>query len=145
MPATIFCLLLTALSWVILTVSVQFTSGKTWMNTTIISNSIKSVICQIDANCSPFQSLSMLPFHIMSERLKLIYYSLIPIFSKYHFKSGTLYFLFLSSHIFTALEVDNIYFGNIVRQRDHNEIKPTIEKTFQKYNLSRYYFVMSRK
>ena len=36
----------------------------------------KSVICQIDANYSPFQSLNMLPFHIRLERLKLIYYSL---------------------------------------------------------------------
>ena len=31
------------------------------------------VIWQIDANCSPFQSLNMLPFHIRLERLKLVY------------------------------------------------------------------------
>ena len=35
----------------------------------------KSLICQIDANCSPFQSLDMLPFHIRPARLKLTYYS----------------------------------------------------------------------
>ena len=42
--------------------------------------STKSVICQIDANCSPFQSLNMRPFHIRLERLKLIYYGLISSF-----------------------------------------------------------------
>ena len=29
----------------------------------------KSVICQIDTSCSPFQSLNMLPFHVRLERL----------------------------------------------------------------------------
>ena len=33
-----------------------------------------SVILQIDADCSPFQSLNMFPFHIRLENLKLIYY-----------------------------------------------------------------------
>ena len=40
--------------------------------------STKSVICQIDANCSPFHSLNMLPFHSRLEHLiKLIYCGLI--------------------------------------------------------------------
>ena len=34
--------------------------------------SIKSVIWQIDTNCSPLQSLNMLPFYIRLGRLKLI-------------------------------------------------------------------------
>ena len=59
-------------------------------------NSTKSVICQIDANCSPFQSLKMLPFHIKLECLTLIYYGLISNFSKYYFKTGTICLLFLS-------------------------------------------------
>ena len=33
--------------------------------------STKSVIQQIDANCSPFQSLNMLTFHIRLELLKI--------------------------------------------------------------------------
>ena len=33
--------------------------------------STTSVICQIDATCSPFQSLNMRPFHIRLERLQL--------------------------------------------------------------------------
>ena len=48
--------------------------------------STKSVICQIDANCSPFQALNMLPFHMRLERLKIIYHSLISISLKYYFK-----------------------------------------------------------
>ena len=32
--------------------------------------STESVICQIDGNCSPSKSLSMLPFHIGLERFK---------------------------------------------------------------------------
>ena len=50
--------------------------------------SIKSVICQVDTNCSPFQSLSMISFHIRLERLKLTYYSLISNFSRYLFKTA---------------------------------------------------------
>ena len=37
----------------------------------LISNTF--VIWQVDAICSPFQSLNMLPFYIKVERLKLIY------------------------------------------------------------------------
>ena len=76
--------------------------------------STKSVIFQIDANFSPFQSLNMVPFYIRLERLKLIYYGLISNFSKYYFKTGTLsslYFLFSCSYIFTALEFESNYFN----------------------------------
>ena len=97
--------------------------------------STKSVISQIDANCSPFHSLNTLPFHIRLENLKLIKDSFILISSKYYFQTGTLYLLFLSSHVFTILELDNNYFGilfwKIVKPRDHDEIKPSIEKIFQ--------------
>ena len=47
--------------------------------------STTSVISQIDANCSPFNLLNMLPIHIRLERLKLTYDSLITNFPKYHF------------------------------------------------------------
>ena len=53
----------------------------------------------------------MLPFHIKLERLKLIYNNLISIFSKYHFKTGTFCFIFLSLYAFNALEFDSNYFG----------------------------------
>ena len=56
--------------------------------------STKSVICQINANCSPLQSLNMLSFHIRLERLKLTYHSLISNFSRYFSKAGTLCLLF---------------------------------------------------
>ena len=75
------------------------------------STSTKSMISQIGANCSPFQSL---PFHIRLEGLKLIYYNLISIFSKYHFKTDTLCLLVLSSHVFTSLEFDNNYFSIVL-------------------------------
>ena len=52
--------------------------------------STTSMICQIDANCSPFQSLNMLPYHIWLERLKLIYYDFNIKFSKYYFKTDTI-------------------------------------------------------
>ena len=111
--------------------------------------STKSMICQIDVNCSPFQSLNMLSFHIRLEQLKLIYYSLMSIFSKYYLKTGTLHIFFSSSHVFTALEFYNNYFAillwKIVKQRDHNEIKRVIGEIFRKYTQIRYYFVMLRK
>ena len=74
--------------------------------------STKSLICQIRANCSPFQSLNMLPFHIRLERLKLIYYSLISNFSKYYFNTGTICLLFLSSHVFNVAELNSNYLKN---------------------------------
>ena len=48
---------------------------QSWRNLTehhYYLTSTKSVIFQIDANCSPLQSLNMLPFHIRVESLKLI-------------------------------------------------------------------------
>ena len=111
--------------------------------------STKSMICQIDGNCFPFQSLNMLPFHIRLECLKLIYRDLISNFSKYCFKTATICLLFSSSHAFTALEFDSnhfhILFGKIVKPPDHNEIKPPVGKIFRKYKPIRHYFVMRRK
>ena len=52
----------------------------------------------------------MLPFHIMLERLKKIYYGLISNSPKYHFKPGTICLLLLYSHVFTALEIDGKHF-----------------------------------
>ena len=57
-------------------------------------NSIKFMICQIDENCSLFQSLKMLPFHIKPKSLKLTYYSLIWNFSRYYLKIGLLCLIF---------------------------------------------------
>ena len=65
-------------------------STRTWWNLNKCHHYLtltKSVICQIDANCSPFQLLSLLPFHIRLEGLKLTYYSLLWILSKYDFPS----------------------------------------------------------
>ena len=111
--------------------------------------STKSVICQIDANCSPFQLLNMLPFQIRLECLQLIYYSLTSNFSTYLFKIGTLCLLFLSSHVFATLQFDSNHFGillwKIVKLRDHNETKPPIGKIFLQYKSIWYYFEMSRK
>ena len=73
--------------------------------------STASVIWQIGANCSPFQSLSMLPFHIRFRTLKTNLLGLISNFSKYYFKTGTVCLLFLFSHVFTTLEYDNNHFG----------------------------------
>ena len=105
--------------------------------------STKSMIWQIDASCSPFQSLNTLPFHIRSERFKLIYYVLISNFSKHYFKTGAVCFFF-SSHVFTALEFGKNRFGillwEIVKPPDHNEIKPPYGKIFQKYKPIRHYY-----
>ena len=100
--------------------------------------STTSLIFQIHANCSPFQSLNVLPFHIRLECLKLIFYSLISIFSKYNVTLKLAHLSpFLSSLIFTALEFDKNYFSillwEIVKSRDLNEIKPSIGKIFRKY------------
>ena len=58
-------------------------------------------------------------------------------FSKYFFKTGITCLLFLSSHVFTALEFDNNHFGflpwKILKPRDHNEIKPLLGKIIRKY------------
>ena len=99
--------------------------------------STTSVIWQIDANCSLFQSLYMLPFHIRIRMLKINLLGLISNFPKYFFKTGTVGLLFLSWHVFNALEFNSNHFGillwKIVKPRDHNEIKPPIGKIFWKY------------
>ena len=105
--------------------------------TPLFLTSTKSVICQMDANSSSFQSLNILPFQIRPGRLKLAYYSLISNYSRYCSKTSSIWFLFLSSHVFTALEFDSNHFGillwKIVKPRDHNEIKPPIAKIVRKY------------
>ena len=53
----------------------------------------------------------MLHFHILIECSKLIYNSLISNFSQHYLKIGTICRIFLSSHVFAALEFDNNYFG----------------------------------
>ena len=76
------------------------------------------------------------------ELLEVIYYSLIPIFAQYYFKTGTLC-------LSTAVKLDSNYFGVLlwkkVKPRSFNEIKPPIAKIFQKYKPGRHYFVMSQK
>ena len=59
----------------------------------------------------PVAEESMLLFHVLIERFKLIYYSLIFNFSKHFFKIGIICLIFLSFHLFTALEFDSNYFG----------------------------------
>ena len=73
--------------------------------------SVKSMISQIqiDANCSPFQSLNMLPFQARLERLNFDLLQFDMTFSKYQFKTGTLCLLFLSARVFTALEFYSSY------------------------------------
>lgn len=77
--------------------------------------STKFLIWKIDENVSSFQSLNMLSFHIRLLHLKLIYYDLISIFVTF----GTMYILFLSSHVFISLKFNNIHisvlFWNIVK------------------------------
>ena len=123
--------------------------SRNWNEHCYYLTSTKSVIWQIDASFSPHQSLNMLPFHSSLERLKLICYGLISIFSKYYFKIGTICLPLFSSHVFTTLEFDsnhlNILLWKIVNQRDHNETKPPIKKIFRNYKSIRHYFVMSQK
>ena len=58
-------------------------------------------------------------------------------FSKYYFKTGTIWLVFFSSHLFTALEFNSNHVGILlwktVKPRDHNEMKQPIEKIFRKY------------
>ena len=74
---------------------------------------------------------------------------LITRFFTYYFKTSTISILFLSSRVFTALELDSNHFDfllwKLVKQRDHNEIKQPIGKIFRKYKPIRHYFVMSLK
>ena len=70
-------------------------------------------------------------------------------FSKYYIKTNTICLIFLSPHIFTALEFNGIHFDillwKIVKPRDHNEIKPPMRKIFQKYKTTQHYSVTSQK
>ena len=71
---------------------------------------------------------------LVAEYAKSYLLGLISNFSQYYFETDTIYILFLSSHVFTALEFDSSHFGvllwKIVKPRDHNEIKPSIGKMF---------------
>ena len=62
--------------------------------------------CQIDATCSPFQSLDMFPFQIRLACLKLTYHRLISNFSRYYFKTGTLppFLIFACTYFFRIWE-----------------------------------------
>ena len=50
-------------------------------------------------------------FSHQAKMLKLTYYSLISNCARYYFKTGTLCLLFLSSHVFPALEFDSKHLG----------------------------------
>ena len=60
--------------------------------------------------------------------------------------TDTFCLIFLSSHVFTALEFHSNYFGillwKIEKPRDYNEIKPTAGKISQKYKPIRHCFVI---
>ena len=70
-------------------------------------------------------------------------------FTKYYFKTSTIFLPFLSSLVFTALEFDSNHFSflvsKIVKPHDNNEVKSPIGKIFQRYKPIIYYFVMSQK
>ena len=151
MSATIICLLPSAFSWLSWPCTwVQFRSDETWMNTTQKQLKCVSKICSKftgEHRCWSAISIKLRSnFHITLKQLKL---GLISIFSKYYFKTGTICLVFLSSHIFTAVDFDGNHFGILlwktVMPRDHNEIKLPIGKIFRKYKPIRHYFVMSRK
>ena len=65
-------------------------------------------------------------FSHQARTLKTNLLGLISNFSKYYFKTGTICLLFLSSCVFTVLELDSNHFGillwKIVKPRDHNVI-----------------------
>ena len=73
--------------------------------------------------------------------LKTNLLGLISNFSKYYFKTGAICFLFLSSHVFNALEFYSNQFGILLWKI----VKPSIGNIFRKYKPIRHYFVMSRK
>ena len=87
-------------------------------------------------------------FSHQATTLKTNLIGLISNFSKHYFKTVTIWLLFVSSHVFTALEFYSNHFGilwKIGKPRDDNEIKPPIGKTFWKCKPIRHYPVMSRK
>ena len=103
------------------------------------------MVFQIDATCSPFQALNMLPLQFRLEPLRLIYCSLTTNFSKYHFKTDALCLLFFPSHVSTAFDFDSSYISillwKIVKPHDYVEIKPLVGEIFQKYELIIHYFL----
>ena len=111
--------------------------------------STNSVVFQIDATCSPFQVLNMLPLQFRLEPLRLIYCSLTRNFSEYHFKTDALCLFFFPSHVFSAFDFDSSYIGillwKIVKPHDDVEIKPLVGEIFQDYKLIIHYFLMSQK
>ena len=81
--------------------------------------------------------------------LKTNLLDLISNFSKYYFKTGTIFPRVLSSHTFTTLEFDSNHLGTllwkVVKPCEHNEIEPPIGKLLRKYKPLRSYFVMNQK
>ena len=69
-----------------------------------------SVIWQINANCSPFHSLNVLFSH-QARTVQTNLLGLLSNFPKNYFKAGTIRLLFLSPHVFTAVEFNSNYFG----------------------------------
>ena len=96
-------------------------------------------ICDLTNRCKLFSIpvSEYASFSHQARTLKTNLLGLISNFSKYFFKIGTICLLFLSSHVFTALEFDSNHFGillwKIVKPRDHNEVKPPIRKIFTLY------------
>ena len=88
-------------------------------------------------------------FSYQTRTLKTYLPGLIWNFSKYYFKTGTIYLLFLSSHVFTTLEFDSNHFSILLWEKgrpcNQNEIKPPIGKIFLRYKPIKHYFVMSLK
>ena len=71
------------------------------------------VIWQVDTNCSPFQSLNILPFHIRFRMFKTNLLGLIPNVSKYYFKQVQ----FLPFPSFTCIyyfRIDSNRFGTLI-------------------------------
>ena len=75
-------------------------------------------------------------FSRQARMLKSSLLDLISNLSKYYFKTNTICLLFLSSDVFTTLELDSNHFDillwKIVKPCDHNEIKPPIGKNISK-------------
>ena len=89
------------------------------------------------------------PFSHQGRTRKASLLGLISNISKYCFKTGTIWRVFLTSNIFTALEFDSNHFGVVlwkkIKPREPNEVKPPIGKIFRKHKPIRHYFVMTWK
>ena len=143
MPATIFFLLPTALSWLILCTYVQFRSVETWMNTTLFNF---NCFCDL-TNRRKLFSIPVAEFASFSHQARALITNLlgfISTFSKYYFEIGTICLLFSSAHLFTALEFHGNHFAillsKMVKPHDHNKIKLSIGKIFPKYIKKRILF-----